>query len=66
MFQAEEILYGNVPYLYEEVLAIYSPVRLTIVMQEATSRSEPAVWVVALPAVRKIHDFFICLFLQNS
>ena len=49
MIQPEEILYGNVSYLYEEVLAIYSPVRLILVSLEATSRSEPAtVWLYDL------------------
>ena len=49
MFQTEEIIYGNVPYLYEEVLAIYSPVSLTLASLEATNRSEPAtVWVYDL------------------
>ena len=49
MFQPEEILYGNVPYLYEEVLAIYSPVILTLVSLEATCRCEPAtVWLYDL------------------
>ena len=49
MFQPEEILYGNVPYLYEEVLAIYSPVILTLVSLEDTCRCEPAtVWLYDL------------------